>query len=115
MKGRSYRRRRSIVDCAAPPSHLSKKLKSESLGINNVPAKQLDSRFTFVRTENYSLVVRWVLLSKSAKSTAQVVVVVVVAFIYSRLLNRHKKVYFKSTYWGGGGGGMWRKRREDEV
>ena len=32
----------------------------------------LDSRFIFVCTENFSLVVRWVLQSKSANSTAQV-------------------------------------------
>ena len=32
------RHRRSIVDCAAPPSYLSKKQKSKSLGISNVPA-----------------------------------------------------------------------------
>ena len=32
------RRRRPLVDCATPPRHLSKKQKSKSLGINNVPA-----------------------------------------------------------------------------
>ena len=31
------RRRRPIVDCATPPRHLSKKQKSKSLGLNNVP------------------------------------------------------------------------------
>ena len=32
------RRRRPLVDCATPPRHLSKKQKSTSLGLNNVPA-----------------------------------------------------------------------------
>ena len=32
------RRRRPLVDCATPPRHLSKKQKSQSLGLNNVPA-----------------------------------------------------------------------------
>ena len=32
------RRRRPLVDCATPPRHLSKKQKSKSLGLNNVPA-----------------------------------------------------------------------------
>ena len=65
------RRRRSIVDCAAPPSYLSKKQKSKSL-LRASTTYLLDSRFTFVCTENFSLVVRCVLQSKSAKSTAQV-------------------------------------------
>ena len=32
------RRRRPLVDCATPTRHLSKKQKSKSLGLNNVPA-----------------------------------------------------------------------------
>ena len=32
------RRRRPLVDCATPPRHLSKKRKSKSLALNNVPA-----------------------------------------------------------------------------
>ena len=32
------RRRRPLVDCATPPRHLSKKQKSKSSGLNNVPA-----------------------------------------------------------------------------
>ena len=63
------RRRRPLVDCATPPRHLSKKQKSKSLGLNNVPAWL--KIYIGVHGELFTgCAVR--LQSKSAKSTAQV-------------------------------------------